>query len=153
MRKYLAVAVLMVSALALAGGGETLWRALQQSMYAVNWHYVPGRPPGFYQGSEPHGAMLRTFVNNIAYDAIRAKAASYPEGAIIAKENYSADGQKLGAITVMKKIKGYDPEHGDWFWAKYGPDGKVLAAGKVAGCIACHTGAEEQDWVFSAKIK
>jgi len=97
--------------------------------------------------------MLRTFVNNIAYDAIRTKAASYPEGAIIVKENYSPDGQKLDAITGMKKIKDYDPEHGDWFWAKYGPDGKVLAAGKLAGCTACHADAEEQDWVFSAKVK
>ncbi len=154
-RWYLWVGLLALGLLAFAAGGmaEDLWKTLGESRYATNWHYIPGKPPGFYKGTEPHGAVLRTFVNNIAYDAIQAKAGGYPDGAVIVKENYAPDGKKLGAITVMKKVKGYDPEHGDWFWAKYGPDGRVQASGKVASCIACHGRAKAQDYVFSTSIK
>ena len=135
------------------GGARQLWRTLSQSHYVTNWHYIPGKPPGFYQGTEPHGAVLRAFVNIIAYDAIQAKAGGYPDGAVIVKENYAPDGKKLGAITVMKRVKGYDPKHGGWFWAKYAPGGKVLAVGKAAGSIACHSQTEAQDYVFSTPIR
>ncbi len=33
------------------------------------------------------------------------------------------------AITVMYKAAGFNPEVGDWFWAKFTPDGKVEAKG------------------------
>jgi hypothetical protein len=128
---------------------ESLWNALSQSRYAVNWHYIPGKPAGFYKGTEPHGAVLRTFVNNIAYDAIVSKAGGYPDGAIIVKENYAPDSKQLGAITVMKKTKGFEPKNGDWFWAKYAPDGSVQASGKVGGCIGCHAQKKASDWIFS----
>ncbi len=154
-RRYLWIGLLALGLFAFAAGNmaESLWNALSQSRYAVNWHYIPGKPAGFYKGTEPHGAVLRTFVNNIAYDAIQSQAGRYPDGSIIVKENYAPDGKKLGAITVMKKVKGYDPDHGDWFWAKYTPDGGVAAAGKVQSCIACHSRASGQDYVFSAAIK
>jgi hypothetical protein len=32
---------------------------------------------------------------------------------------------ELKAITVMYKIKDYNPADGDWFWVKYSPDGKA----------------------------
>ncbi len=54
------------------------------------------------------------------------------------------------SLTAMyKREAGYDPEDGDWFWAKYNPDDTVqknpagvALAGRVAkgaphGCIAC----------------
>jgi len=131
---------------------EHQWGFLQSQDYAKTWHFIPGKPMGMYAGAEPHGAQLRTFVNNIAFDAINAKNGEYPYGAVIVKENYSPEGM-LGAITVMQKIEGFDPDAGDWAWAKYKPDGEVLKAGKVTGCIACHSAVSGQDYVYSTTIK
>lgn len=135
---------------------ERLWRLLagfSGEDYRLSWHYIPGKPMGFYQGSEPHGALLRTFVNDIAFDAIRAKAGEYPVGSVIVKDNHMPNG-KLDGITVMvKRSKGYDPEHGDWFWVKYTPTGKVEMAGKVQMCAACHAQVRNQDYVFSTAVR
>jgi hypothetical protein len=70
-----------------------------------------------------------------------------PDGAIIVKENYGENKEKLMAVTPMYKKKGYNPDAGDWFWAKYGPKGKVMTAGKVEGCINCHRAQE--NWLFT----
>jgi len=61
-------------------------------------------------------------------------------------------------ITVMQRSKGYDPEHGDWYYAKYMPDGKIAitppemksmpVAGKFMTCIECHSGAGGNDFAF-----
>jgi len=53
---------------------------------------------------------------------------------LVVKDNYKPN-RTLAAITAMNKIKGYNPEAGDWFWVKYAPDGKALKKGKPAGCI------------------
>lgn len=62
----------------------------------------------------------------------------------------------------MYRVKGYDPENKNWFWAKFKPDGtlhtnpkKMKLAGKVAkgmnkGCIACHRSAPGGDYVFNS---
>ncbi len=160
MRKALLGGVLALGLLALAQQGEdlarNLWRLLagfSGQDYRLSWHYVPGKPMGFYKGTEPHGALLRTFVNDIAYDAIRAKAGRYPVNAVLVKDNHMPDG-KLDAITAMVKMpEGYYPEGGDWFWVKYFPDGRVDVAGKVTMCAACHAQAKAQDFVFSTPIR
>ena len=38
----------------------------------------------------------------------------------------------------MYKTAGYNPDAGDWYWAKYSPDGKADKYGKPAGCVGCH---------------
>ena len=47
-----------------------------------------------------------------------------PSGAIIVKEHYSPAGE-LGAVTVMCKKSGYNPEHNDWFRVKELADGTI----------------------------
>lgn len=71
-----------------------------------------------------------------------------PDGGISVKEVYSApDDTSPVALTVMKKVAGYDPEAGDWFWAWYAMDGTVQAAGAVSSCSGCHSAAST-DFVF-----
>lgn len=72
-----------------------------------------------------------------------------PNGAIVIKENYGKDQETLMAITPMYKVDGYNPDAGDWFWAKYGPEGKIMASGKIQGCIDCHKNKKDQDWLFT----
>lgn len=119
-----------------------------------------------YPGVEPHGALLENFFTTGMVDG--------HDGALIVKRNYGPmdvtieqvqtdAASHLMAITVMfRREAGYDADNGDWFWAKYLPDGSLDAmpngmvlAGRVAkgmdqGCIACHAAAPGEDFVFSS---
>ena len=116
----------------------------------TDWQLYPGKGR-MYQGTQPHGVFLTTYVNAAAYYSVKDKK-GLSDGSIIAKENYTAD-RKLNALTVMYKIKGYNPKAGDWFWAKYAPDGTVLASGRVEACIKCHEAKKDNDYIFSGLIK
>ena len=142
---------------------KTLWGVLE-SANLIGEDAIAARP---YVGVDPHGAVLETLSAKVTVDG--------HTGAALVKKNYGPKGVKiedvakeptkhLGAITVMfKREAGYDPEDKDWFWVKYLPDGSLdktpdgmQLAGKVAkgmnledGCIACHSGAEGDDMVFT----
>jgi hypothetical protein len=131
----------------------------------TEWAFEPNVPAGYYVGVEPHGMILRTFVNDIALNDGQGDAEAFSEGAIIVKENHmpgetdisnlepqaAAEGFEgnLAALTFMVKVPGYNPEAGDWFWAKTTPDGSIDAAGKPKGCIECHGQVADQDFVFN----
>jgi hypothetical protein len=66
--------------------------------------------------------------------------------------------RELAAITVMYKRPGYNPEHNDWFFVKFLPDGSLDSApngmaleGRLAGCQGCHIGREPFDYLFSPR--
>ena len=101
-----------------------------------------------YPGQSPHGAHLKLYANDIAYNAAK-NGMPMPDGAILVKENYGKDKSTLMAITPMYKASGYNPGAGDWFWAKYGPDGKAMAAGKIDSCISCHEQMGGGDYVVT----
>ena len=108
------------------------------------WGHFDGHD-GLQPGKSPHGKFVRTFVNETG--AENPAAPSF--GSIIVKENYSKDDlSTLVALTVMQRIEGYDPENGDWFWARYTPDGDLTHSGKVAMCADCHFDADGDDFVF-----
>lgn len=129
---------------------EDLWKHLQEADYTENWKPYGNAPEGFYEGTRPHGALLRTFGNETAV----SHTDELPPGSIIVKENYKPN-KELAAITVMKKVEEYDPENQNWFWVKYNPDGSVAEAkgkklsGKVGSCIGCHGSAGGDDYVYT----
>lgn len=114
------------------------------------WERWPGKGR-LYKGTEPHGALLTTFVNQAASFSIKNKKGMAYDS-IIVKENYTAD-RKLDALTVMYRTKGYSPEGGEWFWAKYAPDGRPLTSGKVEACITCHGKKKENDYIQTEDVK
>jgi hypothetical protein len=122
-----------------------LYDYIMKYKHYTQWQLFPGKGI-MYKGSQPHGSFLTTYVNDAAYYAIKERKGS-AGGSIIAKENYTAD-KKLDSLTVMYKIEGYNPKAGDWFWAKYSPDGKVLAEGRVEACIKCHEAKKDNDYIF-----
>lgn len=134
-----------------AANGKDLWTYLQKVNYRVSFALWPGKGE-FYKGREPHGALLTTYGNRQALDAIRGKKGKMAAESIVVKENYKLD-KTLAAITVMYKVAGFDPAGGDWFWVKYAADGKVLAEGKPQGCISCHGRKKENDWLFTGELK
>jgi hypothetical protein len=113
------------------------------------WGLWPGKG-NLYKGTEPHGSLLTTFVNGTAFYSIKKKN-GMADSSLVVKENYTAD-KKFIALTVMYKIKGYNPEAGDWFWVKYGPDGKAEVSGKVKECIDCHRKMKDNDFIFTGEV-
>lgn len=119
-----------------------------------------------YEGGPPHGMMLETF-----YTTATLKGHT---GQLVVKRNYGPEGvtaddvlmdpaKHLGAVTVMfKREDGYDADNQNWFWAKYLPDGTLdknpkgmqlagrVAKGAAAGCIACHSGADGDDYLYTS---
>ena len=69
-------------------------------------------------------------------------------GSIVVTENYDDSG-KLTGIFVMYKIKGYNPSSGDWFWAQYAREGKIVTSGRAKGCIRCHSKVKDNDYIFT----
>jgi hypothetical protein len=130
--------------------GPNLWKHISEDNPYTKWALWPGKGK-LYAGTEPHGMLLTTYVSKGAKKTIKGKKGLFSGGAIIVKENYKPD-KTLAAITVMYKAKAYNPEAGDWFWAKYKPDGTVDKAGKVGGCIKCHSAKADNDWVFTGSI-
>lgn len=129
------------------------WDYLTTAKYK-NWAPVPGQSDAMYEGQSPHGAHLKMYLNRRA----AGNATDLPNGSVIVKENYGADRKTLMAITAMYRSTGYNQDAGDWFWVKYRPDGTVdqkskpagavRLAGKVQGCIECHSQADGDDYTF-----
>ncbi|MGD8289293.1 MAG: cytochrome P460 family protein [Gemmatimonadota bacterium] len=119
---------------------EAVWEHLQDVAYTSNWDLWPETDP-YYEGQEPHGMLLTTYVNDAALEGIQpmmsGDADEMPLGAVIVKENYQPD-STLASVTVMYKARQYDAEHGNWFWMKRAADGSVPASGHVGSCIDCH---------------
>jgi hypothetical protein len=63
----------------------------------------------------------------------------------------------LEKLLTFNRLRGYNPEGGDWWWGKFkpngepflSPDGKMPIVGKVKGCIGCHSVQKNKDWLFS----
>jgi len=127
--------------------GMALMTYITESAPYVKWPLWPGKGH-LYPGTEPHGAFLTTYVNDTALEAINRKADTLPAGSIVVKENYTGE-KTLAAITIMSKVKDYNPDGGDWYWLKYTPEGTIEAEGKVDGCINCHSRARSTDWLFT----
>ena len=97
-------------------------------------------------------------MNEPAAEAFRKGSKEYPVGAIVVKEKrgmtYSADQPKRelartrdGVGGMIKRDKGYDPEHGDWEYF-YFQDPSKVESGKISSCVQCHGGAAKTDHVF-----
>jgi hypothetical protein len=125
---------------------QALWAHLQGEDYR-SWPLFPGKGE-LYTGTEPHGMLLTTYVNGLAHDGLVNAAGTLPDGAILVKENYMPDSTYAGA-TVMHKVAGYDPANGNWYWAKFGPDGTVEDAGRAPMCQQCHAAGRQQDFVMT----
>jgi hypothetical protein len=110
-----------------------------------NWTLWPGK--GKKYKARPPLEIVTTYLNENAYYSLRI-GEKMANGSIIVTENYDKNGN-LNAIFLMYKIKGYNPEAGNWYWAQYDHDGRTKAAGKVSACIDCHSKVKNNDYVFT----
>ena len=137
--------LLVTSAMAEMPGADPkeLWEHITKTSPYTQWKFWDDHR-GMLEGNEPHGSFNKVYVNDKTYDS---SSAPFKDGAIVVKENYSKK-KKLMAITVMYKVHGYNPKAGDWFWARYTPKGKAKPYGKPKGCLGCHSGAADNDFIF-----
>jgi hypothetical protein len=133
-----------------AAEGKAVYQYITETSPYEKWSMWPGKKE-FYPGTEPHGALLTTYVNEPALEALK-KNAPLPNDSIIVKENYTPE-KKLAAVTVMYKKAGFNPKAADWFWLKYGPEGKIETEGKVDSCINCHRAAQGDDFLYTNDAK
>ncbi|TWT64027.1 cytochrome P460 family protein [Rubinisphaera italica] len=129
---------------------DRFWGFLKQAQYQ-NWASLPGIPSDGYPGNSPHGKHVKLYVNRTA----AADQNAFQSGSILVKENYDESGKTLMAVTVMYRSKGFAPDAGDWYWAKYESNGRVSTmnnmriSGRVGMCIDCHQSAQGDDFVFA----
>lgn len=137
--------------------GAAIWAYIHDSNYGTEWQLWPGKGR-LYTGRDPHGMLLTTYLNDIAYQALTGGAAAMPEGAIVVKENYTPD-STLAAITTMFKVSGYNAEHNDWFFTKHLANGQLDTMpngmemeGRLPGCQGCHGGVRANDYLFTGPL-
>jgi len=158
-----ALSLIVTAAVAQEFGGQEdqdyaaqIWQNMQERKLAGD-----GAIQSFpYPGTDPHGMMLETFYTDATVDS--------HTGTLIVKRNYGPEGvtvdevlgsrdEHLAAVTIMyRRADTYAPDTGNWFWAKYLPDGSLdqtpdgtPIAGMAQGCIACHSSAEGDDYLFT----
>lgn len=152
MRKQLYIAIIFVISLGISSfafgempgpDAKSLWKYITETSPYTSWGFWPDHK-GLQEGDAPHAPLHKVFVNEVGLKSAHAPVNFHT---ILVKENIGKD-QKLKALTVMYKIKGYNPDAGDWFWVKYGNTGKVAKSGKPSGCIDCHSGAADSDYIM-----
>lgn len=106
---------------------------------------------------ESFGGLHHIYVNPTGLPTyLEGKKAPFPKGTVIVFDLLEAktEGNALvegprKLIGVMVKDPGRYPETGGWGYYAFGPDKKPLAIDPKA-CHACHQGAANTDYVFSA---
>ncbi len=128
--------------------GDALWHYISKVSPYQQWSFWSDHK-GMQDGRAPHAPKHKVFVNKKGIDS---KTPPLQYGTIEVKENYSPS-HELKVITVMYKIKGYNPKSGDWFWAKYSTSGETQKSGKLKGCIGCHATRVANDFVLVHEFK
>ncbi len=132
-----------------ANSGEALRQDIYKKTPYRKWALWPGKGE-LFEGTEPHGEFITVYVNDAALQSIKGSK-GMANNSIVLKENYNT-AKQLTSVTVMKKVKGFNPEGGDWFWARFDPEANLTHEGKVQMCQGCHDGAEENDYIFTGKV-
>lgn len=147
---YAVCVVLVVFATYLVAGvkkpdAQLLWRYISYHSPYTSWESWAG---GYCRGIKGScaDAMVRIYSN---FSEDKKSKHFFGSGTIAVKECHNNEGE-ISSISVMSRVKGYNPENGDWFWAKYTADGDIVRQGKVSGCIGCHQSADGGDFLFSA---
>ena len=125
-----------------------LWTYITQTSPYKSWKPWPDHK-GLQKGRAPHGPFHKVFVNDIALSSPNPPV---KYGSIVVKENFNKKKQ-LKIITVMYKVKGYNPKDGDWFWAKYTLKGVAKPFGKPKGCVGCHGTRANNDFILLHEFK
>lgn len=110
------------------------------------WSIWPGTD-AMMAGNGVHGDYVSVYVSDNALATAEAGEGLMPYETMVVKEGFNAD-KELTGIYLMYKAEGFDEDNNDWFWASYSADGTVKSEGQLNGCIGCHEGKAEADYIF-----
>ena len=98
----------------------------------------------------PHAAhSINTFADTTAIAGWGDTQKPFPAGSVIVKEKLQRDRKTVAGVGGMiKRDKGYDPEHGDWEFFYWDKD-VGFSTGRLAKCAECHAKARASDFVYS----
>ncbi|MFZ5480206.1 MAG: cytochrome P460 family protein [Myxococcota bacterium] len=100
-----------------------------------------------------HGEYVQLWLNAVALDDVEADRETFSEGAIFVIEGYQDEGLTVKGLDAIRKVPGYDPDNGDWFWGHYDEDHAPVATGRVTGCVGCHeSGRDHVRFLGSAVV-
>lgn len=143
---FAAVAAVVVSCLAFAGGGLSYpadWRSWQHVKSMV----IPDKAHGLY-------GFHHVYVHPKALAAYQ-KGKGYSEGATLVVPFYEVvDGGgavsqgALLKVAVMKRDK-TATDTGGWRYGAFDPAGKPLELDAKTGCHTCHEAKKDREFVFS----
>ena len=99
-------------------------------------------------GVDAHRGTKRVYVSPSGAEA------PFADGTIVIKA--ARDREFVHLVAIMRKVRGSDPEHGDWRFVEYqrasAGDPFTTGAGLTgATCWSCHSIARETDWVFTPR--
>jgi hypothetical protein len=129
----------MVALFALAAGvAAAVPQPAQQDVTAWRgWKKVNAAP----FESRGHGYLwVDVYADPELAAAYEAHTAPAPVGLrVVVAGRDKKDGDAVGLTAMVKMPPGYDPAHGDWWYAALSPDGRFAAAqGRLRLCIDCH---------------
>ncbi|MFN3168351.1 MAG: cytochrome P460 family protein [Phycisphaeraceae bacterium] len=138
----LGLLVLLVAGCAYFGVPTGQDRVEAQALEGQIADYKTWQTPDWVDGYQPSRHPVPKFVRYYVNAKGMSDIDNPPDGAIFVKEQFDQDKQFIN-LTVMKKIDGYDPENGDWYWAITDDQRRVTNAGKLdtawtSSCISCH---------------
>lgn len=79
------------------------------------------------------------------------QSVGFIEGSMFLKEHFDTAGDVIGFTVMYKGPPGYNPDGGDWFWARVN-GGEVTHEGQVGFCVDCHVMVESTDYVYGVPL-
>jgi pathogenesis-related protein 1 len=130
---------------------EAVWKHISQESSFTEWPFwEDGKGITSSTNSDSYSPNHRVYINK---QALSEERIPFPNESILVSYIRSPAGEPK-AVTVMYKVKGYNPAAGDWFWAKYSLTGEVEEAGKIQRCISCHARKiPNNDYIASTSLK
>ncbi|WP_340819177.1 cytochrome P460 family protein [Methanolobus sp. WCC4] len=125
---------------------SALFTMLTEDDNYKDWNIWPGKE-AMMDGNGVHGDYVSIYVSDNALSAAEVGGEIMPYETFVVKEGFNSD-EELTGVYLMYKAEGFDQENNDWFWAAYSPDGTVRSEGQLKGCIGCHEGNAEADYIF-----
>ncbi len=122
---------------------KAVWKYITQEKPFTKWNFWPDHR-GILPSKAPHSPKHTIYVNTQALESTKQ---SMQDGSMMVKYNLTP-ANEIRNVTIMYKVKGYNPEAGDWFWGKYSPNGEVEQAGKLDTCIDCHNAKAKNDYIM-----
>lgn len=106
-----------------------------------------------------HPEMKDVYFNDAAAEGFDAAEASFSfphaDGSVFVKETLDPDSLEVTVLAVMRKVEGFDADHGDWEWGMWERNGDGLFEGGwlelEAGqemCAECHSRMADNDFTF-----